>query len=475
MGPLSGPLSLGGILKMRVFSYDRTSVDDWNKVSNDAQYLEICRKLASEHRLEPKRFSDRGFSGGNGNRPGLQALEHSIQESDEKGELHIWRYDRLFRNARLALEFMQLCKDQNVEVISVSEPIPSSTASFAMKQMFVSLLFINAELQRSSIKENIKSGLAYKRLQGKYMSSAVPFGYRLKEGDLVQDLVEAEAVKRLFELYLSQDGYGYQRLANQLNKEGFSFKGGKFKKHTICMILRNPVYFGQVKGGSFGEYQGDFTPIIAKADFDKAQMIRQSRQKKKNLASQRTYPLRKKLQCPTCSRLLSCRWSKSPSEKSPRYYYYCANRDCDGVMIRAEKIEEEVLSLLRNFYSNKTIYDAIQKELLSQVRSVNKSQQKQQKDFEAERKVVLQKFEDGKITLEEMKIKLTTLNQKEQPEALGYNKEEVTKALQQLLKLNKAPVKELFFDQIELIQVNRNKEITGLNLQSINHNILERM
>lgn len=460
---------------MRIFSYDRTSVDDRNKISNDAQYLEICREMSTNYGFEPKRFSDRGFSGGNGKRPGLQLLEQSICESKEDGVLYVWRYDRLFRNAKLALEFMLLCNNQNVEVISISEPIPSSTASFAMKQMFVSLLFINAELQRSSIKENIKSGLAYKRLQGKYMSSAVPFGYRLKEGDLVQDLVEAEAVKRLFELYLSQDGYGYQRLANQLNIEGFSFKGGKFKKHTICMILRNPVYYGQVKGGTFGEYQGDFDPIITKSDFDKAQEIRQSRQKKK-LASQRTYPLRKKLKCPACGRRLSCRWSKSSSGKNLRYYYYCSNRDCEGLTIRAEKIEEEVLALLRKFASQQTIYAAIQRELLSQVRSVNNSQQKQQKNFEAERKVILQKFEEGVITLEEMKAELAFLKREEQPEARGYNnKKEITKDLQQLLKLTKAPIKELFFEQVELVQVNHSKEITGLYLQGINQNIVERM
>lgn len=460
---------------MRLFSYDRTSVDDWTKISNEAQYSEIIRKTSSDYGFEPKRFSDRGFSGGNGKRPGLQLLEQSVRESCEEGKLYVWRYDRLFRNAKLALEFMQLCNNQNVEVVSISEPIPSSTASFAMKKMFVSLLFINAELQRSTIRENIKSGLAYKRLQRKYMSSSVPFGYKLKEGNLVQDVGNAKTVKKIFHLYISEK-YGYQKLADKLNDEGISFNGKIFKKHTIRMILTNPCYTGCIKGGSFGSYQGDFDPIITKSDFDKAQEIRQSRQKKKNLTSQRTYPLRKKLQCPDCERMLGCRWSKRPSENNYRHYYYCANRDCNGVMIRAEKIEEETLDLLRKFASQQTIYAAIQRELLSQVRSANKGQQKQQKNFEAERKVILQKFEEGVITLEEMKAELAFLKREEQPEARGYNnKEEITKDLQQILKLTKAPIKELFFEQVELVQVNRSKELTGLYLQGINQNIVERI
>ena len=333
-------------------------------------------KKASDYELSPIRYSDKGQSGGSMDRPGIQSLLKAITSSDEPGVLLTWRYDRISRNVNEALEFQNMCQAHNIEVVSISEPLPDGTASLAMKKMFIQLLYINASMQRETIIENIRSGLSFKRANGKYISSKVPFGYSIKEGNIEQDSTSAKIVEKIFHLYLSGE-YGYQQLANQLNEEGISFHGGKFKKHTICMILTNTCYMGHIKGGSFGSYQGDFTPIIAKAVFDKAQEIRQSRQKKK-LASQRTYPLRKKLKCPACGRRLSCRWSKSPSGKNLRYYYYCSNRDCEGLTIRAEKIEEETLDLLRKLASQQSISAAIQRELLSQVRSVNKSQQKQQ-------------------------------------------------------------------------------------------------
>lgn len=457
---------------MRLYSYDRTSVFDAHKVSNSAQFKAVLKK-ASDYGLSPIRFSDKGQSGGSMDRPGVQSLLKAITSSDEPGVLLTWRYDRISRNVNEALEFQDTCQAHNIEVVSISEPLPDGTTSLAMKKMFIQLLYINASMQRTMIIDNVRAGIAYKRSKGKYLSSSVPFGYQLEEGNLVQDVVNAKTVKKIFHLYISEK-YGYQKIADKLNDEGLSFNGKSFKKHTIRMILTNPCYMGQIKGGSFGRYQGTFETIITPETFEKAQNIRKSHQKKKG-DNQRYYPLKQKLQCPVCGWRLSNRWSKSSSGGNTNHYYYCANRDCNGVMIRAEKIEEEVLALLRKLTSQQTIYAAIQRELLSQVRSVNKSQQKQQKNFEAERKVILQKFEEGVITLEEMKAELAFLKREEQPEARGYNnKEEITKDLQQLLKLTKAPIKELFFEQVELVQVNRSKEITGLYLHGIKQNILER-
>lgn len=159
---------------------------------------------------------------------------------------------------------------------SLSEPIPEST-SLATKKMFVQLLFINANLQRDVIIENISNGLRYKRSQGKYISSVVPFGYYLKNGQIYQEPEESIVIKRMFQLYLTEK-FGYRALAKQLNDEGLTFRGTIFKEHNIWSILNNTLYKGIVKGGSFGPYQGDFQPIIEGTTFDHVQKIRKSRQ-----------------------------------------------------------------------------------------------------------------------------------------------------------------------------------------------------
>lgn len=457
---------------MRLYSYDRTSVADFRKVSNAAQYQSIIQRATADYETLPHRFSDRGQSGGTVNRPDFQKLQKEITSSDESGVLLVWRYDRIARNVNDAMKFLEKCQKHNIDVVSLSEPLPESGASFATKKMFVQLLFINAEMQRNTIIENVRSGIAYKKNQKKYISSAVPFGFRLKEGDLVQEPMEARAVRRLFDLYTSGN-YGYQRLANQLNKEGFFFYDKEFKKHTVRMILNNPIYFGRIKGGSFGSYQGDFDPIISKETFDNAQAIRKSRQKAR--ANPRIYPLRNKIQCPDCGWKLSCRWSKSESGKRINHYYFCANRSCNGITIRADELEDKVLDLMRRFVDQEEIFSGIQKALLLQIRGIERSQRVRQRDFETERRTILKKFEEGDLSLEEMKEALAEVAIIEKPKIWGYEKDKMTKSLQRLLKLKEGPIQELFFDQIEIVHLAASKEITGFYIQGINQNLIERM
>ena len=146
-----------------VYSYDRTSVWDTQKVSNDAQWEIIRSRSLEDTECIPQRFSERGKSGGNDDRPALKKLIIEIRSSYIKRKLYVWRYDRIFRETQKALEFVELCHKHNVEIISISEPLPEGSSSLALKTMFVQLLFINASMQRETIIENIRNGLAYKR------------------------------------------------------------------------------------------------------------------------------------------------------------------------------------------------------------------------------------------------------------------------------------------------------------------------
>lgn len=306
-----------------VYSYDRTSVWDTQKVSNDAQWEIIRSRSLEDTECIPQRFSERGKSGGNDDRPALKKLIIEIRSSYIKRKLYVWRYDRIFRETQKALEFVELCHKHNVEIISISEPLPEGSSSLALKTMFVQLLFINASMQRETIIENIRNGLAYKRSNGDYISSAIPFGYRLIEGKIIQNEQEAKAVKRLFELYASDD-YGYKRLADKLTEEGYLFNDHPFKVHNIWNILDKSIYYGIVKGGTFGEYKGNFEPIISESEFKKAQAIRESRNVTK--VNRREYPLRKKIICPYCGRRLSPtqRWNYSKTKRL--HYYHCTKR-----------------------------------------------------------------------------------------------------------------------------------------------------
>lgn len=449
-----------------VYSYDRTSVWDTHKVSNDAQWEIIRKRSLEDTESIPQRFSDRGKSGGNDDRPALKTMIIEIRSSYIKRKLYVWRYDRIFRETQKALEFVKLCHEHNVEIISISEPLPEESSSLALKNMFVQLLFINASMQRETIIENIRNGLTYKRSNGDYISSAVPFGYRLTEGKIIQNEQEAEAVKRLFELYASGD-YGYKRLADKLTEEGYLFNDHLFKVHNIWNILDKPIYYGTVKGGTFGEYRGNFEPIISESEFKKVQSIRKSRNVKK--VNHRRYPLRKKIICPYCGRRLSPMQQWNHSKTKRLHYYHCANRECQGIYVSAVKTEKKVLTILKRFVREDVIYQGIIDEIDSQMKHlIKKDKQKEQKNAQSKREIIKQ-FEDGVITLDEMKDLLSDFegSQSNQTMRIGNYRTQ----LDRLLELRGQSIQQFLLDHVEVVTVQNDKKIDGVFLQGLSENI----
>lgn len=189
---------------MRVACYDRTSVYEEAKISNDAQYDAVKEYVLEKYEQIPQRFSDKGESGEKAERPAFRQLRAWVCASEEEGVIYVWRYDRLARQAKIALEFIELCQQHQVQVYSISEPLPASFSHASTNKLFVQLLFTFAEQQRNVIIENVRAGLSYKKQQRQYLSSAVPYGYRLVNGKIQQEVHEARIVRYIFQLYLTK-------------------------------------------------------------------------------------------------------------------------------------------------------------------------------------------------------------------------------------------------------------------------------
>lgn len=139
---------------------------------------------------------------------------------------------------------------------------------------------------------------------GKFVGGKAPYGYRLVDSGLVSNHgrllkklkineKEATVVRRIYSLYIHK-GYGYEKIAKELNAEGIpAIKTDKWKSGTVCSILKNPVYMGyfaihrRQKGKSFkrldrkewilSEEQNTDMVIVSRPDWEKAQEIRESR------------------------------------------------------------------------------------------------------------------------------------------------------------------------------------------------------
>ena len=118
-------------------------------------------------------FSDEGFSGKLGFarpgtslkrvRPGLSALVEAIANS-EVSVVMIYRLDRLSRNARAFLEFLQdYVIEHDISLISVQDSIDGRTP---MGRFAAGVLALAAELFSDQTSENVREALKRRRQDG---------------------------------------------------------------------------------------------------------------------------------------------------------------------------------------------------------------------------------------------------------------------------------------------------------------------
>ena len=118
---------------------------------------------------------------------------------------------------------------------------------------------------------NVKRGLRTKLEKGDWLNKA-PLGYLNDKINhkIIIDPVRSKYIIRAFELFTTGK-YGHKDISNILFSEGFRSSGNlQVPKSAIQTILLNPFYCGLMKtGGKI--YNGNHTPIISKALYDKSQ------------------------------------------------------------------------------------------------------------------------------------------------------------------------------------------------------------
>lgn len=136
---------------MSKIAYIRVSTMDQN---TDRQKIALSE-------LGIKKFFIEKISGKNVNRPELKKLLEYIREGDI---LYIESISRLARSTRDLLSIIQKLQDKDVELVSLKENIDTATP----QGRFVLTIFgALSELERESILERQREGIAAARLKGK--------------------------------------------------------------------------------------------------------------------------------------------------------------------------------------------------------------------------------------------------------------------------------------------------------------------
>lgn len=267
---------------MRCAVYTRKSTEDGLEQefnSLDAQY-EACAAYALSQRhegweLNPERYDDGGFSGGNIERPGLKRLLADI-ESGKIDIVLLYKIDRLTRSLTDFSKIVEVLDIAKASFVSITQSFNTTTS---MGRLTLNMLLSFAQFEREVTGERIRDKIAASKRKGMWMGGPVPLGYEVENRKLVENETEAKLVRHIMRRYLALGSV--VELAEELNRDGYRTKiqrrtsgphrgGCIFRRGTLYHLLSNRIYRGMIvhKGEAF---EGEHKAIVLQELWKKVQ------------------------------------------------------------------------------------------------------------------------------------------------------------------------------------------------------------
>ena len=322
------------------------------------QRQSCCEFAARMGWVVGKEFEEKGISGYKVSAENRDAIQ-DLKDAALRGEFQIllvFMFDRIGRIDDETPFVVEWFVKHGIEVWSVNEGEQKFEQHVDKLMNYIRFWQAAGESEKTSIRTKTRLGQIVE--MGFFRGGTAPFGYKLEKrgrmnkqnhevNEIVVDEAEAEIVRKIFDLYVTQ-GFGSQRIGTHLREQGvFNRKGNNFTNVTIQHMLSNKTYIGILKSG---ETESEIFPALQIIDpytFETTQSILAQRSMQ---YMQRRVPLNTKgnsllsgnIFCGHCgARLIITTNGKKYHRKdgivtiTPRTRYVCYNRTrhahlCDG-------------------------------------------------------------------------------------------------------------------------------------------------
>lgn len=328
-------------------------------------HKEKITEFVTDHKIKTE-FFEEVLSGGSQleKRTELVELLDNIEKFDA---IIVMELPRLARQGEISQHIKTKVIKYRKLIITLNPFQIYDMANNSMDALFYDFGSALAEYERRLTGARIKENKLIMSRAGLNASGSVPLGY-VRNGQtkkLEIDETKAPIVREAFRLY--QEGLGFNRIAEELNKAGYTGKAGnRFGRNTLKSMLTCETYKGFVvyhnviKNGTKKEIIDTVRipeahpAIIDPEVFDALQQVRENRAERFGQINSRekdnVFPsiLKDLLFCPVCGRKIRIAYEAKRKNHHIRkcYDWALTNKPCENTGTQAEVVEKKVLQLV---------------------------------------------------------------------------------------------------------------------------------
>lgn len=323
--------------------YVRVSTEDQAELSPDAQKRLLLDYAKKNDIIVPGDFVfTESVSGRHAQkRPEFQKMiAMAKQPSHPIDAILVWKFSRFARNQEESIVYKSMLKKDQVDVISVSEPLVDGPFGTLIERIIEWM----DEYYSIRLSGEVLRGMKEKALQNGYQTSPC-LGYAAVGHGKPFVINEAEyaIVSYVMDLYDNQN-LDETAIARRCNDLGYTTRrGNPFERRTIDRILQNPFYCGVVRWNGV-EFEGTHEIRLSKERYEKRQKLITARKrpiKSRNVSACKHW-LSGLLKCSVCGATLSY----TGNNKCPYFqcWKYAKGFHKSSTALSVRKAEEAVIN-----------------------------------------------------------------------------------------------------------------------------------